>query len=142
MCIRDSPFTGSVKSIDLSNQTYKSISFLHATTWTDPDGTPVANYVFNYVDGTKNVLPIVYGEHVRDWYVDADIGVLDTPNSKIAWRSTTGALYQTNWVNPHPEKEIQSIDLESQMGYSNVFLIGITGNPDSAGEGEQSVDGN
>ena len=138
----NNPFTGSAKSIDLSNQTYKSISFLHATTWTDPDGTPVANYVFNYVDGTKNVLPIVYGEHVRDWYVDADIGVLDTPKSKIAWRSTAGALYQTNWVNPHPEKEIQSIDLESQMGYSNVFVIGITGNPDSAGEGEQSVDGN
>jgi len=139
---KNNPFPRSVKNIDFSNQRYRSINFLHATTWTDPDGTPVANYVINYSDGTSHVLPIVYGEHVRDWVIDTNIGLLDTPKSKIGWRSSSIALFQTTWANPHPQKEIQSIDLESEMSFSNVFIIGITGNPDSAGEGESPSNNN
>ena len=76
---------------------------------------------------------MVYGEHVRDWIVNSDVGILDTPSSNIAWRNSIIILYQTNFKNPFPEKEIRSINLESQNSYSNIFIIGITGNSDSVG---------
>ena len=127
----NNPFPSKIDNINVGDKRFNSIDFLHAVTWQDPDGTPVANYVLNYSDGTKHAFPVVYGEHVRDWFVNSDVGILDTPSSNIAWRNSTIVLYQTNFKNPFPEKEIRSINLESQNNYSNIFIIGITGNSDS-----------
>ena len=129
----NNPFPSKIDNINVGNKRFNSFDFLHAVTWQDPDGTPVANYVLNYSDGTKHAFPVVYGEHVRDWFVNSDVGILDTPSSNIAWRNSIIILYQTNFKNPFPEKEIRSINLESQNSYSNIFIIGITGNSDSVG---------
>ena len=130
---KNNPFPKKIENIELKNRLYASLDFLHAVTWQDPDGTPVANYIINYTDGTKHVFPIIYGEHVRDLVVKADIGLIDTPSSRIAWRNRNVVLFKTNLKNPFPKKEIRSIDLESQNSYSNIFIIGITGNSDSVG---------
>ncbi len=130
---KNNPFPQKIENIELKNKMYASLDFLHAVTWQDPDGTPVANYIINYSDGTKHVFPIIYGEHVRDLVVKADIGLIDTPSSEIAWRNRNVVLFRTNLKNPFPKKEIRSIDLESQNSYSNIFIIGITGNSDSVG---------
>ena len=130
---KNNPFPKKIENIELKNKLFTSLDFLHAVTWQDPDGTPVANYIINYSDGTKHVLPIIYGEHVRDLVVKADIGLIETPSSRIAWRNRNVVLFKTNLKNPFPKKEIRSIDLESQNSYSNIFIIGITGNSDSVG---------
>lgn len=35
-------------------------------------------------------------------------------------------LYRMTWENPHPEKEIATIDLVSAMKHTAVFVIAIT----------------
>jgi len=80
------------------NQKLNNLKFLQATTWTDPDGTPVANYIVYYEDNTTAVVPVVYGVHLRDWYQEEPNRNLKTPEAEIVFRGWTGnfsyGLYQ------------------------------------------------
>ncbi len=79
------------------------LQILHACGWgafggkADPvghyqeDGTLIGHYRVNYEDGDWEIIPIVYGRDVRDWW-----GLWDnfkpTTQSKIAWRGTNAHL--------------------------------------------------
>ena len=118
------------------NQKLNSLKFLQAVSWTDPDGTPVANYSINYEDGTNVVIPVIYGVHLRDWFQSERNRNLKTPKAEIVYRGRTGGfsygLYQQFWANPHPAKTIKTIDVLGQNSFSNFFLVGMTGESLSA----------
>jgi hypothetical protein len=81
------------------------------------DGTKIAEYKVHYADNTSAVIPVVYGEDVRDWWaVENAPGV---KRGKIAWKGQNALtkefdcgirLYLTSWDNPHPAKKIANID--------------------------------
>jgi hypothetical protein len=75
------------------------IYVLHGTQWgTGDDGTLVAEYRIHYRDGSDADLPVVLGDDVRDW-----------------------------WNNPHPEKEVRSLDIATTApGDQAPFCIAIT----------------
>jgi hypothetical protein len=119
---------------------------LHATCWGGnlPDGTVVGAYVWHFSDGTTHEQPIVYGRDLRDWWFggqywfyqgdpksQAEHGqVAWTGSNPVAQRSgVTVRLYLTTYENPHPDLEVTSIDLVSEMTTAAPFLIAMTVGP-------------
>src|SRR5262245_5542766 len=99
----------------------EKLVLLHATGYTEKDGTPMAKLVLHYADGKEHSDRIIYGVHVRNWYEDRyekKKPVFD-PNSVIAWsgndddseRMSPIRLYRTTFANPRPDQIIQSVDV-------------------------------
>jgi hypothetical protein len=81
------------------------------------DGTRIAEYRLHFEDGDTEVLPVVYGDDVRDWwFVEGAKGV---KRGKVAWSGDNELaksfgckirLYMNTWDNPAPKKALTSID--------------------------------
>lgn len=114
---------------------FERLHLLHGTGWTAEDGEIIANVFYNYVDGEQVSLPIIYGRHVRDWW-HRDLlasGEVTDPNSRVVWVGYHGVglrLYRTSQLNPHPEKEVQSVDIVSNRSAVTPAVLSITVGPD------------
>jgi eukaryotic-like serine/threonine-protein kinase len=111
----------------------RQLHFLHATTWQLADHTPIGDYVIHYRDGGILKFPIVYGDHVRNWWVKND------PKRELAqgvevWTGRNPfvgeiRLFKSTWDNPRPHEEIATIDFVSLMKEAGPFLVAITADP-------------
>lgn len=81
------------------------------------DGTRVGDYIIYYADKSKEIIPIVYGKDVRDWWFLE--GESEPSRSKVVFESDNNAaakvdcrvrFYMTTWDNPRPDTQIVSID--------------------------------
>ena len=102
------------------------------------DGTQIGELTIRYGDGSQEVLPLVYGENVRDWW-KTDEGVNNQPikGAQVAWTGSNDLakrlnaslrLYLLSWQNPHPEKTIATLDYASTgETYAAPFCVAITG---------------
>jgi hypothetical protein len=107
------------------------------------DGTAIATLVWNFADGERRESEIIYGRHVRSWWVGHD-GSRATPEARIAWEGTNPAatdfryqfpdvepgkevrLFVATWENPRPDVEVTSLDLVSRETQSAPFVVAIT----------------
>jgi hypothetical protein len=136
---------GKVEGIPVGRSAHK-LHFLHAngygggpnkegSEWHIKDGTPIGAYVVHYEDKTTAEIPIVYGEHTRDWFFAE--GEPEPSKAKVAWtgenkyatdRGSKVRVYRMTWENPHPDRKIASIDVtgrkEETVGAP--FVIAIT----------------
>jgi hypothetical protein len=97
------------------------------------DGTEVASLVVRYADGSAERVPIVYGEDVRDWWYDpAQPG---RTRAAVAWTGTNPParenrqdirLFAMTWANPHPDRLVSSIDLETAGTRAELLLVAAT----------------
>lgn len=86
-----------------------------------PEGTEIGQYRVRYADKSERVIPVVYGEDVRDaWDWDRSRA---TTRGVVAWTGTTPAatregvsvrVYLTTWKNPRPDAEVTHIDYASE----------------------------
>jgi hypothetical protein len=98
------------------------------------DGTKIAEYKIRYDDGASAIIPVVYGEDVRDWWFTA--GAKGVTRGKVAWQGDNELaksincrirLYLTSWENPHPAKKISAIDyVKVGDGPAAPFCVAIT----------------
>jgi beta-lactamase regulating signal transducer with metallopeptidase domain/thiol-disulfide isomerase/thioredoxin len=116
-------------------QCFGALHILHGTGWTTEDGTLIARVVFNYSNGQQASFPIVYGDHVRDWWKREKAlpdDVFD-PNSKVVWEgnhSMTGIrFYKTTLSNPHPEWPVQTLDLVSENSAVTPAIVALSVGP-------------
>jgi len=131
-------------------QTAGRIHVLHSAAWENrrtqdplPDGHSVAQYVLNYEDGTQHVIDVQIGQHLRDWHFDPEDPQQVAENQRLgaAWVGgnpwgdqnrppSAIVVFRTTWVNPYPDKTIQSIDLESAPdNRAGAFVLAITLEP-------------
>jgi hypothetical protein len=115
------------------DQSCRQLHFLHACGWTAKEGTRIGTYIIHYSDGEEQVMPIVYGEDVRDWNASLDTSSSLTRGT-IVWSAINNAnlhvrLFKSIWLNPMPAKRIASIDYVSTMTTAAPFLIAITAEP-------------
>jgi hypothetical protein len=117
--------------------TFDRLHILHSTGYgeVDPlaeDGTEIGAYVVHYADNTTERIPIRYGEDLRDWW---DWNRTETKRAKVAWTGTNTAtdqgdhkirLYAVVWENPHPEKTVTTIDVESKETQCDPFVIALS----------------
>ena len=106
---------------------FKNLYLLHATGFGafgsrgDPlyinDGTAIGKYIVKYEDKSEEIIPIVYGEDVRDWFNHDQSKAAS--RGKVVWEGenefakqfgATLRLYLTEWKNPKPDKKVVSID--------------------------------
>jgi hypothetical protein len=131
-----------IEGIKVGNLARK-VHILHATGYGNvppdsplyiADGTKIAEYKIRYDDGKTAVIPVVYGEDVRDWWFsEGDKGV---SRGKLAWQGDNELakgfnkrlrLFLTTWDNPHPTKKIASIDYAKVgEGPAAPFCVAIT----------------
>jgi hypothetical protein len=109
------------------------LHFLHATAWRDKSGTRLGRYVLHYAGGQTQVLPIVYGEDLRDWYLESD-SANELKRATTVWTGVNAArvqvrLFKSTRENPLPELAIETIDFVSEMANAAPFLIALTVEP-------------
>jgi hypothetical protein len=112
------------------------LHLLHGTGGAPPDGAAVALLTLHYADGSAAELPIVYGEHVRDWWTwkknePAELA----PGSEIAWvgdnafakaRNCRLRVYRSTFDNPKPDLVIEAIDYARLDTRCNPFMLGLS----------------
>ncbi len=111
------------------NQTARGAYFLHTTAYGMGEGTEEAQYTFVYEDGTSAAMHLLDQVHLRDFW-----GAGDYDYYRTAWsqkRTSDNQLISFGIFalsNPHPEKVIKSIVLETsnQGGGAYVMILGIT----------------
>lgn len=104
------------------------LCFLHAAAWAGiPDGTPIAEVVVHYEDGTSAVIPIRAGMEVGDWHSPKPLG-----GASVAWTghnhiSKHIGLWSFPWKNPWPEKTMVSLDVCGGLSQAQYVLVALTG---------------
>jgi len=97
------------------------------------EGAHVANYVVHYSDKSKVEIPIVEGVDIRNWWDEE--GGLPVTKGKLAWTGENAAsarygnilrLYSGTWKNPHPGKEIATIDMVGKHDVALLFCVAIS----------------
>ena len=106
----------------------ESLWFLQAAGWVPPKPEQeVARYIIHYADGSQEAFPIRYGREISEWW-----NLQPVPGAKVAWsgqnlvHSPVG-IYATQWINPHPEKPIATIDVVGNLSPTQIVLLAITG---------------
>jgi hypothetical protein len=113
------------------NRRLAKLHLLHATKfgggpntsghWHVDDGTVIGEYRINFEDNTAVIIPIVYGEDVRDWWFIK--GEKTTSRGQVVWEAKDDLptairagrrLYMTTWDNPWPDKLVKTIDYSSK----------------------------
>jgi hypothetical protein len=112
------------------------VHFLHAVQFGDPPGTEVGAYVVHYSDGTSQRIPLVYGRDLANWFVFPRARPEKPTDARVAWTGTNDStdlnpgltirLFAMTWTNPHPDREIATIDVRSKVTASDLFLVAST----------------
>jgi hypothetical protein len=120
-------------------RTFGRLHILHATGWQAPDGTVIGSYTIHYADKTKETIPIVYGQDVRNWWNRQD--PKEPSRGKLVWQGQNEAvkslsnpkpvmirLFLTTWHNPHPRRKVVSIDFAASREKIQAapFCVAIT----------------
>lgn len=116
---------------------FERMYLLAAASRATDDGTEIAHIQLHYADGSKAKLSILYGHHLRDWFGPRhheDQPLLD-PQTRLVWQAQHPAaarrddqirLFQAVLTNPHPNKEVRVLDLESARARGGLMVAGIT----------------
>ena len=128
-------FPEAVKGIKI-NYKGRKLHFLHGTAWSAKEGAKIGEYVLHYANGQTKSVPIVYQQHVRDWWIQEGDPI--PTDADIAWTGENKALHKLGYNvqiykytanNPFPSDEIETIDFASEMTESAPFLIALTIEP-------------
>jgi len=107
--------------------------FLHSGAWLTPHQRHWT-YIVHYEDGTTESIPVVAGMNVHDWSDAANHDFANTSRMRtVLWPQIVGntlgpncGVYRTEWLNPKPDKVIQSVDMVAEKGGGVPILLGIT----------------
>jgi hypothetical protein len=89
-------------------------------------------YRMNYEDGTKAEVTLRYDEHLARWNTRFGERSIAPYRADPAWQGNTGygtpiTLWRFEWINPHPAKVIESVDLLAADGSdAAILLLAIT----------------
>jgi len=118
------------------DQTVGTLYILHAATHCNvgegvPRGETIGQYQIAYEDEGGQLIPIVCGEDVRDWWAHHGD---ESPVTRglvacrwpIQWGGDLARLYLSAWKNPHPERKITSIEYTSTNSRAAPFCLAMT----------------
>ena len=106
----------------------EAVYFLHAGAWVAKD-VEGFRYVVHYADGTLETAPMVGGVDFGDWWVDTRRLRLARAARRFhtGWaNSESKGFHVLRWENPHPEKTLATIDIESACGETIPIIEAIS----------------
>ncbi len=103
----------------------KGVYILHAGAWVT-EGEVGGTYTYEYEDGTSAYFNAIVGTHVGNFW-----GTIDQTSAKVAWQ---GSNAQTDCIsfsifalsNPHPDKLIKSIKINTDGSTNYLMVVGMT----------------
>ncbi|MBR3087059.1 MAG: beta-galactosidase trimerization domain-containing protein [Kiritimatiellae bacterium] len=105
----------------------EALFFLHAGAWLEGVETEIMRYVVHYADGTDETVPVVARRDIDDWWIDGRKRAAATARCRIGWRNSENRGFCVlRWDNPHPEKTIATIDVESACGVAIPIVAAIS----------------
>jgi Carboxypeptidase regulatory-like domain len=114
------------------------VRFLHSARGELRSGTEVGFYAVHYTDGTSECVPIVFGRDLGNWFSAVRRPLVTPTHARVAWTGTNDMadrsppaqikihLYGSTWKNPHPERQIATIDVRSSSDQSELVVVGVT----------------
>ncbi len=113
---------------------FDELYLLHGTFWPDVEGQIIAYISLNYADGSKYIMPVRYGVHVRDTYQmpAEEKELLADTDSKVCWRHSPVQynaplrLFKTKMENPISDKAVETIDVISARSLASYNLLAMT----------------
>ena len=97
------------------------LGFLHSGAWISAN-TLEATYIIHYADGTKAEIPVIGGRNLLDWTqpperadeiaYDPALGLLLPAATVASPQFVHVTVWMTLWRNPHPEKQIASLEVK------------------------------
>ena len=108
-----------------ANLRAEALYFLHAGAWL---GSGEAfRYVVRYADGSAETLPMVPKRDFGDWWIDGRSPGNSKGRYRTGWtNSERKGFHVLRWDNPHPEKTIATIDIESANSGTIPIIAAIT----------------
>jgi len=114
----------------------QKLHFLHAVQQSLTVGTEVGAYVVHYANSSTERIPIVYGRDLVNWWLWGR-GFRELPtDAHVAWTGPNDVsatnkglqvrLFTRTWTNPHPDKEITTLDVISAGTLCDPFLVAVT----------------
>ena len=128
------------------NASARSVIFLHAATGEVPSRrhydlvvtsgvmklqVTLGHYIVHYSDGSREEIPIDYGRNIAAW-TDAEAARTfywaPPAVTGMTRAGTPGALGASEWINPTPQKSIDTIDLvaSDEAGAAGILLAALT----------------
>ena len=105
------------------------------------DGMRVGKYTVHYAGGQTQEIPVLIGRHLWDWFY-YEYQSVEASEAPVVWvglndYTETGhtfvRLHRMSWINPSPDVEIQSIDVDFGSSPVMPFLVALTAETDGAG---------
>jgi hypothetical protein len=135
-------FPAEVKHISISRRCAR-IHLLHGASAARNLDENIARLVLYYQDGSRAEISIVAGRDVLDWWGPiynteaGDQRNTTSPTTELAWTGSNPwirkrapelslRLYRSTFANPHPDREIASMDYVSTLSEAAPFLVGLT----------------
>jgi WD domain, G-beta repeat len=112
---------------------FAQLHILHATGYREAPDTVIAKYLVHYADKTHETIEVVYGQDVLDWWKYP--GAPEPTRGKVVWTGANDAaksfeatlwLFAQTWKNPHPNKQVTSIDYVSTLTTAAPFVVAMT----------------
>ena len=111
----------------------RMLHFLHSTQYGGDSSILIGAYVVHYADGSSERVPIAYGRSLVNWWKSSRTSEEPT-EARVAWTGTNDAtelnpglkirLFDMTWTNPHPDREIATLDVLSNGKDCDPFLVG------------------
>ena len=105
------------------NDTAAGVYFFHSS----PYASGICGqYIFKYSDGTSAYMDIQANKHINDFWNNSssDFCRVVYTGQNAQTSSASASLFALN--NPHPEKEIKSIDIETTGNGAFIMLMAVT----------------
>ena len=101
--------------------------FLHSCAYASKPLEAVAEYIVEYADGSKQLIPVRNQMEIGDWFYPVPL-----PKASVAYTCKTLAgnivgVWTMPWENPFPEKTILSITVKGNLSDIQLMLLAITG---------------
>jgi len=108
------------------NRTCDTVYFLHGCAWAGKAGRLVARYIVTYEDGARERVRLRSGREIVDWWAPRD-----AKDSVSGWEGANPhkdriGLSIFAWTNPHPDKQIKEIRVESTGKDPTPMLAAVT----------------
>lgn len=133
--IKNFPLQKSIDKVPV-NRKFEKLFMLQGAAFRTEQGTVLANVRLDYTDGTWSLLPIAYGEQTADlWRSNFERPVELASNSRLGWVAIPPAVvggglstrvFLTSFTNPHPEREVSSVTVQSTEAKASVIVVGMT----------------
>lgn len=120
------PSAPSAVSISVNRRTF-ALAFLQAVTYAVPDGTPVAEIVVEYANGSHRVVPVRAGFETAA--LSSALPSQSMYSQRVACTGMGQGLWMRvfTWYNPNPGLVIRKISYSAVSSQTSALLFGVTG---------------